>query len=280
MRVVAVSGSLRQGSDNCKLLETAARELPRGVEFELVHGLADIPHYSKDADVEPAHPAVHRLRGSRRSQRRPRLDPEYSNSVRAHSRTRSTGPRVRSPTSARAGKPVAVVGASTSLSGAVWAQAELAQSASRDRARVIDRALPVPRAQDAFDPSGALDDPEPQITGSPVIELNRAVAVAEAGRTEQGSRSSAASTSTTTSTCTRPAASCGTASAGPSKHAPRISVRSSLPAHSPSVASSPAGSPRCRPPRATAGRRTGAVPSAPARSSSVRSDPRTGRSAR
>ncbi|MGB0095005.1 MAG: NAD(P)H-dependent oxidoreductase [Solirubrobacteraceae bacterium] len=75
MRLVAVSGSPRQGSHNRKLLETAARELPHGVEFELLHGLEDIPHYSEDADVEPVHPAVSRLRGSRRSRRRPRLDP-------------------------------------------------------------------------------------------------------------------------------------------------------------------------------------------------------------
>ncbi len=83
------------------------------------------------------------------------------------------------------GKPVAVIGASTSLFGAVWAQAELREVLPPIGARVIDRELPVPRAQDAFDSSGALGDPEPQITGSPVVELNRAVAVAEAGRTEQ-----------------------------------------------------------------------------------------------
>ncbi|MGB0095004.1 MAG: NAD(P)H-dependent oxidoreductase, partial [Solirubrobacteraceae bacterium] len=72
------------------------------------------------------------------------------------------------------GKPVAVIGASTSLFGAVWAQAELREVLPPIGARVIDRELPVPRAQDAFDSSGALGDPEPQITGSPVVELNRA----------------------------------------------------------------------------------------------------------
>ena len=64
-----------------------------------------------------------------------------------------------------------------------------------------------------------------QITHSPVVELNRAVAVAQAGQPSRRSRSSTASTSTTTSTCTPPAASCCVASAGPSKHAQRTNGR-------------------------------------------------------
>ena len=88
-----------------------------------------------------------------------------------------------------------------------------------------------------------------QITHSPVVELNRAVAVAQAGQPSRRSRSSTASTSTTTSTCTPPAASCCAASAERSKPARRTSTRWSSPAQRPSVASSRAGSPNCRPPR-------------------------------
>jgi chromate reductase len=51
-----------------------------------------------------------------------------------------------------------VIGASTSLFGAVWAQAELRKVLAAIGARVIDPELPVPRAQDAFDSSGALAD--------------------------------------------------------------------------------------------------------------------------
>ncbi len=52
-------------------------------------------------------------------------------------------------------------------------------------------------------------------TGSPVVELNRAVAVAEAGAPAGGARrSSSGSISTATATCTPPAASCCGGSAG------------------------------------------------------------------
>jgi polyisoprenoid-binding protein YceI len=64
VRLVAASGSLRRGSYNRMLLEAAARELPRGVAFEFLSGLEDLPHYSEDADVEPAHRAVRRLRAA------------------------------------------------------------------------------------------------------------------------------------------------------------------------------------------------------------------------
>ena len=52
------------------------------------------------------------------------------------------------------GKPVAVVGASTGLFGAVWAQAELRKVLSAIGASVIDRELPVGLAGDAFTERG------------------------------------------------------------------------------------------------------------------------------
>jgi chromate reductase len=58
------------------------------------------------------------------------------------------------------GKPVAVVGASTGLFGAVWAQAELRKVLGAIGARVADRELPVGLAGDAFTDAGRLADSE------------------------------------------------------------------------------------------------------------------------
>ena len=57
-------------------------------------------------------------------------------------------------------KPAAVVGASTGMFGAVWAQAETRKVLSTIGARVIDRELPVPEGDERFDADGALVDPE------------------------------------------------------------------------------------------------------------------------
>jgi chromate reductase len=45
-------------------------------------------------------------------------------------------------------KPVAVIGASTGIFGAVWGQAELRKVAGALGARVIDREVPVPTADE------------------------------------------------------------------------------------------------------------------------------------
>ena len=52
-----------------------------------------------------------------------------------------------------------MIGASTGIFGAVWAQAELRKSLRTAGARVIDAELAVGGAHDAFLPSGALRDP-------------------------------------------------------------------------------------------------------------------------
>ena len=59
-------------------------------------------------------------------------------------------------TAALRNKPAAVIGASTGMFGAVWAQAELRKSLASAGARVIDRELPVADAEHAFNPDGTL----------------------------------------------------------------------------------------------------------------------------
>ena len=177
MRLVAVSGSLRQGSYNRMLLEAATRELPRGVEFELLQGLESVPHYREDADVEPAHPAVRRLRAALGAADAVLIStPEYNASLPGALKDALDWASRPFPDNCLRGKPVAVIGASTSLFGAVWAQAELRKVLATIGARVIDRELPVPRAQEAFDSSGALGDPQQQAVLADIV----AALVAEA----------------------------------------------------------------------------------------------------
>ena len=64
------------------------------------------------------------------------------------------------PDNALRGKPVAVIGASTGLFGAVWAQAEIRKVLGVIRADVIDDELPVGQAHVAFAEQGRLADPD------------------------------------------------------------------------------------------------------------------------
>jgi chromate reductase, NAD(P)H dehydrogenase (quinone) len=61
-RILLVSGSTRSGSTNTALLRTAREARPVGVEAELYEGLAGLPHFNPDDDVEPLPDAVADLR--------------------------------------------------------------------------------------------------------------------------------------------------------------------------------------------------------------------------
>ena len=50
MRILAVSGSLRESSFNTSLLRAALAAAPDGVELELWEGLADLPLYDEDLE--------------------------------------------------------------------------------------------------------------------------------------------------------------------------------------------------------------------------------------
>jgi chromate reductase, NAD(P)H dehydrogenase (quinone) len=61
-QVLLVSGSLRAGSTNTALLQTARLLAPPGVATVLYDGLALLPHFNPDDDRSPLHPAVAGLR--------------------------------------------------------------------------------------------------------------------------------------------------------------------------------------------------------------------------
>ena len=62
LRLLGLSGSLRQDSHNTNLLRAAAALLPQGVELEVYDGLRELPPYDADLDIQPADQAVARLR--------------------------------------------------------------------------------------------------------------------------------------------------------------------------------------------------------------------------
>lgn len=171
MRVLGISGSIRQDSHNRKLIRTAAAALPSGVELELWDRLAELPHFDEDLDVEPAPASVRQLRDAIADADAVLIaTPEYNagmpgvlkNALDWASRPFATNPL--------RGKPVAVVGASTGLFGAVWAQAEARRVVAHVGARVLDRELPIGLADDAFGVDGTLADAEQVAALTAVVE--------------------------------------------------------------------------------------------------------------
>jgi chromate reductase len=148
MRILGISGSLRRDSHNTELLRAAATLLPSGVEFELYDGLRDIPPYDEDEDKSQVAAVIDLKERIAAADAVLFATPEYNHSIPGHlknaldwvSRPLADTPLKR--------KPVAVIGASTGMFGAVWAQAELRKVLAAIGAQVIDRELPVPMADE------------------------------------------------------------------------------------------------------------------------------------
>jgi chromate reductase len=122
-------------------------------------GVAALPLYNEDDDERPP-AAVSRLRSTIAAADAVLIaTPEYNRSIPGALKNMLDWASRPFPDNAWRDRPVAVIGASTGLFGAVWAQAELRGSLAVAGARVLDVELAVGSAQDAFLPSGALRDP-------------------------------------------------------------------------------------------------------------------------
>jgi chromate reductase, NAD(P)H dehydrogenase (quinone) len=184
MRVLGISGSLRRESHNTELLQAAAALLPPGAELEVWDGLKAVPPYDADDDPGPeSRPESLRSLAEAVAAADVVLfsTPEYNHSIPGALKNALdwlSRPLAESPLR---GKPVAVVGASTGLFGAVWAQAELRKVLSAIGARVIDRELPVGLAADAFTDDGRLTDADLELGLADLLaELRSEVPVAVA----------------------------------------------------------------------------------------------------
>jgi chromate reductase len=165
MKVLGISGSLRRDSHNTKLLRAAAALLPPGAELELWEGLKAVPPYDADDDTGEQRPWILRSLAGAIDEADVVLfaTPEYNHSIPGQLKNALdwlSRPLASSPLR---NKPVAVVGASSGLFGAVWAQAELRKVLGAIGARVIDRELPIGLADDAFTDDGRLADEDQEL---------------------------------------------------------------------------------------------------------------------
>ena len=157
MRVLGISGSLRSGSHNTSLLREAGRHMRDGVEYAIYDGLREIPPYDEDLDAQGTPAAVADLK-----QAIAEADgvlfatPEYNSSIPGQLKNAIDWVSRPFATNPLRNKPVAVIGSSTGMFGAMWAQAELRKVLAATGARVVDAELSVPKAQAHLGEGGSL----------------------------------------------------------------------------------------------------------------------------
>jgi chromate reductase len=159
MRVLAISGSLRAGSNNTALLRALREEAPEGVDVELWNGLREIPPYDGDLDVVPGPAQVEAFRQLIRE-----VDavffatPEYNSSVPGALKNALDWASRPVATNSFRNKPVAVISSSAGAFGGVWAGAELRKVLGAMGGRVAEAELAVGHAHEKFDDEGHLAD--------------------------------------------------------------------------------------------------------------------------
>jgi chromate reductase, NAD(P)H dehydrogenase (quinone) len=158
MIVLGVAGSLRRASYTRKLLRAAGRMLPPGVDFVEYDALKQIPPFDEDDEPEPGG-AVESWRAAvAGADALLFATPEYNASIPGALKNAIDWASRPFEDTVLRNKPVAVIGASTGMFGAVWSQAELRKVLGAAGARVIDRELPVAAAHEAFDAADELED--------------------------------------------------------------------------------------------------------------------------
>ena len=158
LRILAINGSLRTGSHNGALLRAAGALLPSDAELVELTGLAHLPAYNEDHDDSPP-PTVAALRSALASADAVLIStPEYNSSIPGQLKNALDWASRPFPDNALRAKPAAVIGASTGMFGAVWAQGELRKVLQRIGADVVDRELPVPFAHERVDTHGRMAD--------------------------------------------------------------------------------------------------------------------------
>ena len=161
MRVLGISGSLRRDSHNTKLLRAAGELVEQhGDQFELFDGLKAIPPYNEDDEIGYGpRPVIRLKRAIAKADAVLFATPEYNSSIPGVLKNAvdwASRPPAASPLR---NKPVAVIGASTGMFGAVWAQAELRKVLAATGARVSEVELAIGHAHEHLDPFGRPADP-------------------------------------------------------------------------------------------------------------------------
>jgi chromate reductase, NAD(P)H dehydrogenase (quinone) len=160
MRILGISGSLRRGSHNRRLLRAAGEALPPGTALVEWDGLAGLPIFDEDLESSPPEPVRELFAAIEQADALLIATPEYNASVPGGLKNALDWASRPFPDNVLRNKPSAVIGASTGLFGAVWAQAEVRKALGASGAHVLESELPVGLADGAFAEDGSLADPE------------------------------------------------------------------------------------------------------------------------
>ena len=141
MRILGISGSLRRGSHNRRLLRAAGDALPPGADLVEWEGLRDLPPFDEDLESMPPAAVQDLLDAIEEADGILIATPEYNASLPGALKNALDWASRPFPDNVLRDKPSAVIGASTGLFGAVWAQAEVRKALANEVTLTVELSL-------------------------------------------------------------------------------------------------------------------------------------------
>ncbi|KUI00890.1 NAD(P)H-dependent oxidoreductase [Mycobacterium sp. IS-3022] len=143
VKVLVLLGSLRAGSVNRQLVETAVETAPDGVQLELFDRLGELPFYNEDIDTGQdqggvPEPVVALRQAAADADAALVVTPEYNGSIPGVLKNAIDWLSRPYGNSALKDKPLAVVGASLGRYGGQWAHDETRKSFAIAGPRVVE----------------------------------------------------------------------------------------------------------------------------------------------
>ncbi|MBN1893937.1 NAD(P)H-dependent oxidoreductase [bacterium] len=157
IRVLGLSGSLRKGSYNTALLRTAEGLMPDGAVLE-IYSLSRLPFFSQDSEKPFPEPVLEFRTRLAEADALLIATPEYNSSISGVLKN-ALDWASRPPRQPLAGKPAAVIGASTGRFGTARVQMHLRQILMHTGALPLGKPeVMITHAEQAFDAEGRLTD--------------------------------------------------------------------------------------------------------------------------
>ena len=178
MKVLTISGSLREEAFSTRLAEAAAGLAPEGVELSRYDGLEEIPGFN--ADLESAVPAaVEDLREKiEDADALLIITPEYNAGVPGQLKNAIDWASRPHGESALAGKPAAVLSSSPMPFGAIWANQQIRKAFTITGTPTVERELAIGKIDEKIDDENRLIDESARNDVIALLaELNELVAV-------------------------------------------------------------------------------------------------------
>lgn len=175
IKVLGISGSLREGSFNTGALKAAAKLLPEGMSLE-IFTLHDIPIYNEDVKAKGYPAPVQKFREAiAKSDALLIATPEYNYSFSGVLKN-AIDWASRPPDQPFDGKPIAILGASPGMLGTARAQYQLRQVFIFMNGKVLNRPeVFIAAADKKFDANGELtDDKTKEVIQKQLIALKQA----------------------------------------------------------------------------------------------------------